>query len=272
MDWNCNQIRGKIRTFVSNSDMTVKKFCQEIDVSDNSYYNFLHQSGPNAGISSETYMGAACFFKKRELAGLSMPCKKAKTASTSAGGSKGDKPAPKTNKDDFDVSGIDLPGQDTDSVPIYDTCDDIRKKMSAHLRDTSATQAGFLRQLSAQYAEPPSSGLGASSLRTFQSHSGASAASKMPIFYPAYVYFEKLRIKQGKPKTKKRQEMEKVWGANGMEKLDLTGGVLMKDGDTIWTDQFGHIEFGRGKKAIEEPKQKKDMPESKWRQWSMKRC
>ena len=217
-------------------------------------------------------MGAACFFKKRELAGLSMPRKKAKTANSSADSSKGDNPAPKTKKDDFDVSGVDIPGQDTDSVPIYDTCDDIRKKMSAHLRDTSATQAGFLRQLSAQYIERPSSGLGASSLRTFQSHAGASAASKMPIFHAAYVYFEKLRVKQGKPKTKKRQEMEKVWGANGMEKLDLTGGVLMKDGDTIWTDQFGHIEFGRGKKAFEEPKQKKDMPECKWRQWSMKRC
>ena len=46
MDWNCNQIRGKIRTFVSNSDMTVKKFCQEIDVSDNSYYNFCISLAP----------------------------------------------------------------------------------------------------------------------------------------------------------------------------------------------------------------------------------
>ena len=250
--------------------MTVQKFCEEIGVSSKSYYSFLHQSGPDAGISSATYMGAACFFKKRELAGLPMPRKKAKTASSSAGSSKSDKLAPEAKKDDFDVSGVDLPGQDTDSVPIYDTCDDIRKKLSAHLRDTSATQASCLRQLSAQDTNQPSSGLSASSLRTFQSHSGASAGSTMPIFYAAYVYFEKLRIKQGKPKTKKREEMEQVWRAKGMDKMDLTGGVRMLAGETIWADQFGHIVFGRGKKAQEEPKQQKNMPESKWRQWAMK--
>jgi hypothetical protein len=49
--------------------------------------------------------------------------------------------------------------------------------------------------------------------------------AKSIVFYAAYVYFEKLRTKERKPKGKKREEMEKVWGRNGVDRTkdDTTG-------------------------------------------------
>lgn len=37
---------------------------------------------------------------------------------------------------------------------------------------------------------------------------GASAGNNSAIFYSSYVFFEKLRLRDGKPKAKHRKEME----------------------------------------------------------------
>jgi hypothetical protein len=41
--------------------------------------------------------------------------------------------------------------------------------------------------------------------------SGANQGGDNKIFYAGYVFFEKKRIAEKKPKSKKRQEMEKEW-------------------------------------------------------------
>ena len=49
-----------------------------------------------------------------------------------------------------DLMNIHLENEDCGSVPIYDTCDDIRQKMNDHLRKMpNANQSSFARQLSA---------------------------------------------------------------------------------------------------------------------------
>ena len=41
--------------------------------------------------------------------------------------------------------------------------------------------------------------------------SGVQAGAHDVAFYAAYVYFEKIRQKEGKKKTKKRERMEEIW-------------------------------------------------------------
>lgn len=119
-----------------------------------------------------------------------------------------------------DISDIQLPGEEFDEVPVFDTCDEIRRKINAHLTKSGVTQAQFCRDIYAQLKGPsrPANVPQSSTLATFRRAKGAVAGAKSYIFYGAYVYFEKLRIKQGKPKTKHRLAMEETWGKGGMDR------------------------------------------------------
>lgn len=81
--------------------------------------NFLAKNGRLEGSGSDAYGAAWEFFKRRELAGIK-PAKKQKTtaASTNANATP-------------DIGGISLEGEESDSVPVFDSCDEIRKKISA---------------------------------------------------------------------------------------------------------------------------------------------
>ena len=45
------------------------------------------------------------------------------------------------------MSGDELEGEDDESVPVYDTCDEIRRKSATYLREPNITQASFLSEL-----------------------------------------------------------------------------------------------------------------------------
>ncbi|KAK9771643.1 putative Conserved oligomeric Golgi complex subunit 5 [Seiridium cardinale] len=109
-----------------------------------------------------------------------------------------------------DLSDIHLDGEIDENVKIYDTCDDIRKKINGHLKNT--TQAAFARELSDLL---PHSKINASHVGRYLKMKGPKAGGHNPVFYAAYVYFEKLRIKQGKKKSAKREKMEDNWDKKG---------------------------------------------------------
>ena len=220
---------------LNNSDMTVAKMMEAIDTTSNSYYRFMNQSGPSKGTQSDVYMNANVYFTKREIAGLKMPRKKkAKTAASDS----------KADAKELDVSGIELEGDENDSVPIYLTCDDVRSLINNNLRNTSVTQASFCRTVDSMYTHQPSQGTGPGALKTFLSSSGVLMGASSPIFYGSYVYFEKLRIKQHKPQNKKRQEMEKMWAPRGLDThRDMKQPMVMRGGEAIFTDKYGHVEF-----------------------------
>ncbi len=124
--WDANQIRGKIRTLLNNSDMSVAQIQEAIGTSGNSYYRFMNQSGPTKGVQSDVYMGANAYFLKREIAGLKMPRKKVKVdasdgRSKDKAGSGGQKKSKADEAKDLDVSGIQTEGEEKDSAPIYST-------------------------------------------------------------------------------------------------------------------------------------------------------
>lgn len=231
---NPDQIRRKIHRLVENGGMKVGEFCDAIKVSQNGYGRFVSQSGATKGLQSDVYMGAAMYFKKREIVGLKLPTassKKAKTKSTaqasaganaSPGGSKGSSGggggSPGGPGGPGDFRQIELPGEATDSVPVYDTCADVRRKISAYLREPGNTQAQFCRDLYAQLHGPDrGSSLQSSQLQRFRGKSGANEGGDSKVFYAGYVFFEKKRIAEKKPKSKKRQEMENVW-PNGVDR------------------------------------------------------
>ncbi|KAJ9641063.1 hypothetical protein H2201_007998 [Coniosporium apollinis] len=241
IDQNPDQIRRKIRTFIEAGGMKVGEFCDAIGVSNNSYNNFLKQSGRTKGLNSATFENAWAFFKKREMKGIKMPSKKKQKTEAAAS-------AAKDGKDDsgvVDISGIELPGEKEDAVEVYDTCDTIRKKIDAHLRKPGVTQAQFCRDLLAQYHGPKKPAhITGSQLANFRGKKGPNAGNSTSVFYAAYVFFEKMRIKEGKKKTKEREEMEAIWGPKGgfeIEKNMSTARYIVSIGTEVYTNKYGEV-------------------------------
>ncbi|KAJ3286703.1 hypothetical protein HK104_008907 [Borealophlyctis nickersoniae] len=185
---NCDQVRRKIRALINSGEMRVGEFQKAA----NAYGRFMGQSGKYKGDGCDTYIQAARFFKKRELAGIKPPKKKK---------------ASKADEDKkHDVSDIHLDGEETGDVPVYDTC---RKKINAYLRQDGVTQAGFLREIAKTFGDGRK--LQGKLLTDFLGKRGPNAGNTSSVFYAAYVFFEKIRIRDGKPKSKAREEMERIW-------------------------------------------------------------
>lgn len=246
--------------------MKVGEFQTKLDVSASAYRNFMNQSGPSKGIQSDVFMSASVFFKKRQLAGVKMPrAKKAKPSptSTSSGATAADKDGAKAKKPTaakketaakkHDVSSTHLDREDKLAVPIYDTCDDLRTKINRFMRENAdTTNAGFVRMINAaafpEDATTPTIAT-ARQMTTFLNGSGPVKGCESPAFYAAYVFFEKLRVRDGKPKSTKREEMEKVWKKKGMDREDFTHGrFLAKSGEVPHIDKYGQFKIlGRGR-------------------------
>ncbi|KAH0404387.1 hypothetical protein KCU89_g1180, partial [Aureobasidium melanogenum] len=245
---SCTVVRGKINRFLQAGEMKVGQFCDAIGVSQNAYRRFMSQNGKFAGAGCDTYQNAWLFFKKREMAGLKIPTKKQKTAantaSSSAASSSGKKDAVTT-----DISNIHLDGEETDSVEVYDSCDEIRKKIAAHLRKPGVTGAQFCRDLLAQYhsdKKPPQ--IQSGQLTKFRGYKGADTGNTSCVFYAAYVFFEKMRLAEGKPKSKHRLEMEKIWSGKGG--FNITRGhhrgYYCVGNDRPVQDQYGRVTIVQG--------------------------
>jgi hypothetical protein len=114
-----------------------------------------------------------------------------------------------------DITNIHLHGEDTDSVPVFDTCDEIRRKITPHLCRNGVTMAQFGRDLFAQLHTPKNVSISGAQVQNFLKQDGPRTGAKTIVFYAAYVYFEKLRIAKGEPKSDRREEMEDIWGGQG---------------------------------------------------------
>jgi hypothetical protein len=111
-----------------------------------------------------------------------------------------------------DLATVELEGEFSDEVPIFDTCDDVRKKLRNHLSKPGVTKAGFARDLSelvrCEKVTPKH-------IDKFLTFKGPRGGGHSPAFYASYIYFEKLRIQQGKKKTAKREKLEGAWKDKG---------------------------------------------------------
>ena len=206
--------------------MKVTQFQRQCNINSNSYGRFMKLKGPYSGCDNQTYEAAFIFFKKRELAGIKPPKRKKAKAE---------------DADKFDVSDavLKLDGEDEGEVKIYDTCDEIRRKITAHLREDGVTKAGLCRTLG--QITPGGTPINAKSMDDFLKKKGPLDGSSSRCFYSAYVFFEKLRIKQGKPKSKFREEMEAIWAGNRGFSRRRGGLVICKAGTQPYMDKYGRI-------------------------------
>jgi hypothetical protein len=241
---NADQIRRKIRSFLDTGVMGVGEFQAAIQVNSRSWHMFMTQRGPQNGIGSTVFDAAWVYFKGRELEGLKMPKKpkvvkdvdengeeKEKTTKKAKGKGKGTGEVP-------DVDDIKLPYEEEDNVSVFDTCDDIRRKINV----PGVTQAAFSRELAKQFHTEERKIQGAQ-ISAFRSKKGSLSGNTSAVFYGACCYFEKIRIKEGKPKSEHRLEMEEVHGENGLNTKELQNRAFIMAPGQSWTfDNLGrHI-------------------------------
>ncbi|KAJ7246088.1 hypothetical protein C8J57DRAFT_1361411 [Mycena rebaudengoi] len=113
-----------------------------------------------------------------------------------------------------DLFDITVPGDEDASVKIYDSCDELRRKINAILATGTTTKTALLRDMSrAAYTDAPN--IQSKQLTDFLTKSGATSRSTSRVCYASYVYFEKKRISEGKEKSKHRRDMEERWLGKG---------------------------------------------------------
>lgn len=200
VDISCNAVRSKI-TYINSGEMKVGEFHKAIGANENCYRRLMGQTGPGKGSGSMVYVNAFAFFKKRESKGKKIPKKVKKEQ--------------EEEEKKHDMSGIHLDGESDGDIPVYDTCDEVRKKIRAHLAMPSVTQAGFLRAIADTH--PEGKKFSSTSLSNFMGKRGANAGNTCGTFYSAHIFFEKMRIKERKPKSKHREEMEEMYGNRGFD-------------------------------------------------------
>ncbi|PNS13861.1 hypothetical protein CAC42_1352 [Sphaceloma murrayae] len=140
-------------------------------------------------------------------------------------------------KKDYDVSDMHLDGGDKGELPIFDTCQDIRTKINAELRK-STTKAELARLIAAQL---PDGRLTASQLQRFLDKKGPLGGAESNAYYGGYVFFEKLRRKQGKAESKKRLQVKEAH-PQGMGRKDSSNiHVFCAKGQRPYLDSLGRF-------------------------------
>lgn len=224
--------------------MKIGEFCKVIGVSNKSYNNFMRSSG-NTGSFGNTYIYAMNYFQhmdahKKALKKAAPDAKKQKTAAKVALPTNG-------STSQHDITTVTLPGEETDSVKVYDTCDEIRRKINVHLKNPGVTQAAFLRDLVSHclHASKKPASFQGKQLTSFREKHGPRAGCTTNLYYAAYVFFEKERLVSGGAKTKHRQEMEKHWPAGFDLNHDGRRTYLCARNERPWEDEYGQAHFGR---------------------------
>ncbi len=112
---------------------------------------------------------------------------------------------------------LKLDGEDNDSVPIYDTCSEVRRKINALLgKDNNKPENGIPGEFKKDGTPKPYTkaafvrAVDASSkqLDTFMKAKKMMGGGDSAIYPKAYMFFEKKRIFEGKKKTAGRLKVE----------------------------------------------------------------
>jgi len=137
------------------------------------------------------------------------PSKKARTlaeadadgAATTASGSKSRSKAAAAAEPPKHWSEVILEGELEGNVPVYDDCNDVRRKIRELQKSADFKVTHWLQEIG---------GINTNSLSRFMRDTGATIGASNGTYPAAYKYFEKVRIAEGKKKTPKRirNEME----------------------------------------------------------------
>ncbi|KAJ7101599.1 hypothetical protein C8R43DRAFT_1244201 [Mycena crocata] len=169
--------------------------------------------------------------KKRKADDASGPSKSAKKSKKTATGD---------SDPEKDLFSVTLTGDEDASVEIYDSCDELRRKINALLRTGTITKAQLLRDMSrAAYTDAPN--IQSKQLGDFLTKKGATSGSTSRVCYASYVYFEKKRIAEGKAKSKHRRDMEDRWLGKGGLPQRREEKYWCAAGDAVVQDALGSV-------------------------------
>ncbi|KIM48060.1 hypothetical protein M413DRAFT_219993 [Hebeloma cylindrosporum] len=115
------------------------------------------------------------------------------TDSSSSSSSKALSSTPRSWKD------VKLEGEDEDGVPVYDDCGEVRRKIRLLQKTPGWKVTQWLREIG---------GINNNSYGRFMREKGKTDGASNGTYYAAYVYFEKVRIFEGKNKTATRKNNE----------------------------------------------------------------
>lgn len=205
--FDCNAIRRKIQRFLARKTMTQTAMLKQMEVNSNSFRRFMSYKGKYQGSDNCCYSSALLFFdhlEKQERAAKQQEKDTAKAATKTAGKTAGKAAAtPKLSRAEqaakaqelFDkVNAVTL----DEPVYVFDDCDEVRKKIHELIESKAVTQSALLKELD----------VNSNSMRRFLTTKGKREGCSNGVYAAAYVFFERLRIAEGKPKTGKRVKME----------------------------------------------------------------
>ena len=134
-----------------------------------------------------------------------------------------------------------LPGEENGEVAVWETCDEMRKKINACLREPDVTQAAFLREIAKFHPDGQGKKIQSKSLKDFLGYKGPLQGNINKVFYCSYVFFEKMRVKQGRPKTAMRKGTEEAWAFQGGIDIHrrLDGYYFCPADSSIVEDKYG---------------------------------
>lgn len=221
-----SQVRRKINSFLNSGEMKKGKFSKVLGCNSNAVLRLMGQNGLDKGSKSDVYVKAFRFFKQREAEGIKIPTKKIKEGEEIM----------------VDVAGIKLDGEETNSVPVYDSCNEIRKKIRACLAEPGVTNTSFLRETAKAYGDGRK--IQSKLLNDFLGKRGATVGNNSSVYYSSYVFFEKLRLKNKKEKSKHRLEMERTYTEDGgidtRHRMDRSY-VTCMEREAPYQDQYGKL-------------------------------
>lgn len=77
-----------------------------------------------------------------------------------------------------------ISGEEDDAVPMFDTCDETRRKITLYLRKEGMTKMQFCRALHSQLQSPAApANIQVSQLNRFRSYKGPTAGCTSSVYY-----------------------------------------------------------------------------------------
>jgi hypothetical protein len=196
-----DQVTSLITMLHVRGIITRGKFNKDIDCSDGAVIIFPSKDGPRRGRHSDVFKKASAWFSKEQVVEITVPHEPGRHWLP-----------PKLDH-------IHLKGEETGSVPVFDSCDEVRSKIEAYLNQEDGPLRQLLcRAIFAQLKGTNFKQIEVIQLDAFRAKRGRAVGAKNVTYYAAYVYFEKLRIAEGKEKSKRRLKMEALY-PNGFCKI-----------------------------------------------------
>jgi hypothetical protein len=118
-----DEVREKIQLLIDSRAMAIIEFQKKIGVSGTPYYRFMKQSGVDEGSKSKVYSNTLAYFNHCKRKGVKARFNIPRAAELP-------KKKAKVEEDEYDelwdVSMVELDGEEDEEVEVYDTC--VRRK------------------------------------------------------------------------------------------------------------------------------------------------